>query len=238
MQESKKKILLVEDEPHLAFNMEFNLKEEGYDVIAAINGREALDKYHKHKPFDLILLDVMLPELSGFEVARSIRETDRTTGVLMLTARAAEEDVIKGLECGADDYITKPFSLKELLARIKRMAARSELLSDSKEARPAQLAYGGLTLDTESLELTCPQGSHSLTVLEAKVLEEFMVNPNRVLTRKHLLNKVWGVNGNVETRTVDNFVMRIRKYIESNPSNPTYLKSVRGRGYRFSDGLH
>ena len=101
MQESKKKILLVEDEPHLAFNMEFNLKEEGYDVITAITGREALDNYHKHKPFDLILLDVMLPELSGFEVARSIRETDKTTGVLMLTARAAEEDVIKGLECGA-----------------------------------------------------------------------------------------------------------------------------------------
>lgn len=229
----KRRILLVEDEPNLAFNIEFNLESEGFEVCLARDGKEALDRFRNEGPFALIILDLMLPEINGFEVASIIRQTDKVTQILMLTARASESDVIQGLERGADDYMTKPFSFKELLLRVKRMADRSELLTQGLRPKNTKLQFGSLTWNTESLELCGPTGTHLLTVLEAKVLNEFVHNPDRILSRKHLLSKVWGVNGNVETRTVDNFIMRLRKYIESNPSKPEYLKSVRGRGYKF-----
>ena len=228
----QKKILLVEDEPNLAFNIEYNLQSEGYEVVLACDGKEALEKFRNEGPFALIILDIMLPEINGLEVASIIRQEDKVTQILMLTARAAESDVIKGLEQGADDYMTKPFSFKELLLRIRRMADRSELFGHTIP-KESKVTFGDITWDMESLELDSCQGRNILTVLEAKVLNEFVLNPDTVLSRKHLLSKVWGVNGNVETRTVDNFIMRLRKYIEENPSKPEYLRSVRGRGYKF-----
>ena len=228
-----KRILLVEDEPNLAFNIEFNLQAEGYDVVLCHTGKEALDAYRNAGPFALILLDIMIPEINGFELAKIIRAEDRLTQILMLTARASEQDIIHGLEIGADDYLTKPFSFKELLLRIRRMADRSELFRKEVDRKPGAVRFGDTVWDTEKLEINGPAGNYALTVLEAKVLNEFVSNPETILSRKHLLNKVWGLSGNVETRTVDNFVMRLRKYIESNPGQPEYLKSVRGRGYKF-----
>lgn len=241
MTNERKRILLVEDEPHLAFHLEFNLQSEGYDVVPAQNGAIALEKFHKAGDFDLIILDVMLPEINGFDVAQEIRKHDSQTGILMLTARASEEDRIKGLESGVDDYITKPFHLKELLLRVKRMVKRAELFQQPQDAvvsAPAAgpfLRCGNLELNTEALYLRGPNGSHTLTALEADILSEFMRNPSRVLSREHLLAKVWNMNGNVETRTVDNFIMRLRRYIEADPANPTVLESVRGRGYRLNE---
>lgn len=228
-----KHILLAEDEPHLAFNMELNLQAEGYRVTVASDGLMAMELYQNAGPFSLIILDVMLPELNGFEILSKIRETDRVTGILMLTARAAENDIIQGLERGADDYMTKPFSLQELLLRVKRMAARSEMLDPKRPQSGHRLRFADIVWNPETFELEGPHGKILLTSLEAKVLTEFIDHPQEVLSRKHLLTQVWGVHGNVETRTVDNFIMRLRKYLEQDPSKPTLLQSVRGRGYKF-----
>ena len=230
----QKHILLAEDEPHLAFNMELNLQAEGYKVTVATDGRQALEKYQQDGPFALIILDVMMPHMTGFEVASKIREKDRVTGILMLTARAAESDIILGLEHGADDYMTKPFSLQELLLRVRRMADRSELFSSVRPKTTGDLiSFADVTWNPDSFELKGPQGDIVLTSLEAKVLTEFLEHPMEVLSRKHLLTQVWGVNGNVETRTVDNFVMRLRKCLEKDPAKPELLQSIRGRGYKF-----
>lgn len=228
-----KKILLVEDEPHLAYNIEFNLLAESYSVEVAPDGLIALEKYHNKGPFDLIILDVMIPELNGFEVAKRIRQTDKHTGILILTARAEDDDKVRGLELGADDYITKPFLLKELLLRVRRMAERSGFFSPaSTENRREELQRKlGISFNPETLELLSPSGKHQLTALEAKVLMEFLKNENKILSREYLLSNVWGLNGNVETRTVDNFILRLRKNLEDDPSKPKVLISVRGRGY-------
>ena len=230
---SKKKILLVEDEPHLAFNIEFNLQTEGYHVVPAANGQIALDKYYSSGPFDLVILDIMIPEVNGIKVAQEIRKNDKTTGILMLTAMAGEEDIITGLETGADDYMTKPFHLNELILRVNRMAERSQLFGH-QHGEKSLISNGSVQLDLDSLKLQTSTGLHQLTVLEAKVMAEFLQNPGKIMTREYLLVKVWGINGNVETRTVDNFIMRLRKFVEKNPSKPQFLQSVRGRGYRFA----
>lgn len=231
-----KHILLVEDEPHLAFNMELNLREEGYEVSLAVDGDEALKVYAEKGPFSLIILDVMMPGKNGLEVAQEIRLRDKTTGILMLTARAAESDIILGLELGADDYMTKPFSLQELLLRVKRMADRSELFRPQQSANPlksAKIRFEDVSWDPRNFELSSRQGHFVLTALEAKVLHEFLIHPGEVLSRQHLLSQVWGLSGNVETRTVDNFIMRLRKFFEVDPSKPQILLSMRGRGYKF-----
>jgi two-component system alkaline phosphatase synthesis response regulator PhoP len=231
-----KHILLVEDEPHLAFNMELNLREEGYEVSLAVDGNEALRIYAEKGPFSLIILDVMMPGKNGLEVAQEIRLHDKTTGILMLTARASESDIILGLELGADDYMTKPFSLQELLLRVRRMADRSELFRPQPSqplGKADKIRFEDVTWDARTFELTSRQGHFVLTALEAKVLREFLEHPGEVLSRQHLLSQVWGLNGNVETRTVDNFIMRLRKFFEADPSKPQILLSMRGRGYKF-----
>ena len=232
----KYRVLLVEDEPHLAFNLEFNLQSEGYEVTPAANGRIAVEKFSNFGPFDCIILDVMMPELNGLEVARIIRKTDPKTGILMLTARAAEEDIVAGLEAGADDYLTKPFHLKELLLRVKRMVQRSDLFPRTATSAdiPRILTAGPISLDRESMEVVGPTGTYALTSLEANLLGEFLTNSDRILSRELLLRRVWGVAGQLETRTVDNFIMRLRRLIEPNPTQPIFLESVRGRGYRFN----
>lgn len=233
MSERVKKILLVEDEPHLAFNLEYNLKEEGYAVVYAATGHIALEKWRREGPFDLVVLDIMLPEIDGMSLARQFRSESQKTGLLMLTARATEADVVLGLEAGADDYMTKPFHLKEFLLRVKRMAERSALFPIEKKPTPSRnLRLGSIELNMEEWQLSTPKGHFKLTELEALLLREFMENPNKVLSRDHLLQKVWGIGQNVETRTVDNFIMRLRRYLEPNPSQPRQIESVRGRGYK------
>ena len=237
MAEPKKRVLLVEDEPNLAFNLQFNLQAEGYDVLPAVNGQIAIERFDREGPYDLVILDVMLPEVNGFDVASYIREKDDQTQILMLTALGKEEDRIRGFEAGADDYITKPFHLKEFLLRVKRMIRRSGYFQGPAECQTSHiLSCGPFELDTELLQLRSPTGAYSLTALETDVLKEFMNNPSRVLSRQYLLDTVWGMKGDIETRTVDNFIVRLRRYLESDPSKPRYLVSVRGRGYRLTAG--
>lgn len=230
----KKRILLVEDEPNLAFNLQFNLQTEGFDVVTAVDGLQAIERFDQDGPFDLIILDCMLPEISGFEVAKHIRRKDDQTHILMLTALGKDEDRLKGFESGVDDYVTKPFHLQEFLLRVRRMIRRSQYFQENS---PTQvLRYADFELDPEALRLKAPSGTHTLTAMEADILKEFMSNPNRVLSREHLLEAVWGMKGDIETRTVDNFVVRLRRYLEADPANPRHLVSVRGRGYRLVEG--
>lgn len=232
-------ILLVEDEKNLAFTLELNLKSEGFNVDIARNGREALELFASETTYRAILLDIMLPELDGFSVAEQIRSKDAKVGILMLTARASKSDRLKGLELGVDDYITKPFHLKELLSRVKRMVERAILFESITEdpyqkTSPNIKTFGPITLDYGTLKLHGVNGTHDLTTLEADVIAEFMSKPEQILSRTHLLNKVWGLPGNLETRTVDNFIARIRKLIENKPNSPKYLVSIRGRGYKLT----
>ncbi len=237
--ESKKKLLLVEDEPHLALNLVYNLQSEGYEVISTSNGRLGLSIYEEDGPFDLVLLDVMLPELNGFEIAKKIREKNPVVGILIITAKSSEADRLHGLNVGVDDYLVKPFSLQEFLLRVKRMLERSDYFDvtggDSKKsAQNVLLRSGPFTLNMDRCELMAPGGTFILTLLEAKLLKEFFSSVNKVITREHLLANVWGFKAKIETRTIDNFIMRLRRYLETDPSHPVYLLSVRGRGYRYN----
>lgn len=238
------RILLVEDEAHLAFMLQFNLQREGFEVTLADDGAKAIDYYRERGPFDVVILDVMLPEVSGFDVAEQIRSDDAQTGILMVTAMASDHDRIKGLGLGVDDYITKPFHLEELMMKVKRTAVRSHLFKGptaSDQGQGRVISYGLFTLDADTLTLSGPQGDHTLTALEADILKAFIENIGKVLSRDYLLDKVWKVKGQIETRTVDNFVVRLRRYLEADPANPIHLVSIRGRGYRLmpgSDGQH
>lgn len=237
------RVLLVEDEPNIAFNLEFNLAAEGFQVVVAATGTAAIEAYHRAGPFALVILDIMLPEMDGFAVAKEIRRQDPVTGILFLSAMASESDILTGLKLGADDYITKPFSLAELLLRVKRMAKRGQLLAQTGQASDAPasepedsvIVRGDLALSMAELTLKSPKGEFSLTALEADVLAAFLAHPGRILTREFLLENVWGTKGSMETRTVDNFVRRLRQFVEDNPSKPTRLESVRGKGYRLND---
>jgi two-component system, OmpR family, alkaline phosphatase synthesis response regulator PhoP len=174
----------------------------------------------------------MLEEMDGFEVARQIRQRDQKLPILMVTARTAEQDRILGLELGADDYIIKPFHLRELLLRVERMIERTTWYTTA--ARPArQIAIAGYIVDLEKLSGSGPRGRLQLTTLEADLLEALTSQPNRVLSRSELLEKVWGYRSEVETRTVDNFIVRLRKYFEQEPDQPRHFISLRGKGYMY-----
>ncbi|MCX6124857.1 MAG: response regulator transcription factor [Proteobacteria bacterium] len=230
---TKKKILLVEDEPHLAFTLNLNLEAEGYEVVVAITGPEALVAFDTRGPFDAIILDGMLPEMDGFQVASAIRKKSRRTNILMLTARAGEKDRLKGFEVGVDDYIAKPFHLQELLARIKRATERSELIG--REIGEEDIVrFGPCELDMTGLLLRRDGRVFEVTKLEADFLKELAKHDGKVLSREHLLQTVWGVSSDVETRTIDNFVVRIRKMLEENPKSPQLLISIRGKGYKLN----
>lgn len=195
------------------------------------SGKEALT-LHGQEPFDLIILDLMLEELDGFEVARQIRQRDNRLPILMLTARSAEQDRIHGLELGADDYIVKPFHLRELLLRVDRMVERTTwYATDTRPAR--RIAVAGYVIDLETLSGLGPHGQLQLTALEADLLEALTSQPNHVFSRSELLEKVWGYRSEVETRTVDNFIVRLRKYFEEEPDQPRHFMSLRGKGYMY-----
>jgi DNA-binding response OmpR family regulator len=228
---SGSRILLVEDEETMAVGLEFNLSDEGYHVTWVQDGRAALEKYEQEQ-FDLIILDIMLPYYDGFEIAEKIREDSPQMPILMLTARTSAIDRVKGLKIGADDYLTKPFHLEELLLRIKGMLKRKQWYTDSVSESPV-ITFGSNEINFENLTCKTPERTFSLTPLEAAFMKYLVDNKNKIVTREELLQNVWHTNPNVETRTVDNFIARLRKYFEDDPSNPKYIVSVRGKGYKF-----
>jgi two-component system, OmpR family, alkaline phosphatase synthesis response regulator PhoP len=227
----RSRILLVEDELNLARPLQFNLEQEGYEVRSTPSGKEAL-AWHREQPFDLIILDLMLEEMDGFEVARQVRHSDQRLPILMLTSRSTEQDRIHGLELGADDYIIKPFHLRELLLRVQRMLERSAWYS-GKESPLREIDVAGFKIDLERLVGTGPRGDLQFTALEANLIETLASQPNHVFSRSELLEKVWGYNSEIESRTVDNFIVRLRKYFEAEPEQPRHFVSVRGKGYMY-----
>ena len=231
MPEEKPHILLVEDEMHLARGICFNLEQEGYRVSHVETGEEALEQL-AYDRFALIILDVMLPGIDGFKVCEKIRTFDRRVPVLILTSRTDEGDRITGLQSGADDYLTKPFSLSEFLLRVRGMLRRSAWY------RPEPIEEGYRFGDNEvfllSYRASTAQGEIDLTDLEVRMLSLFFQKEGETVSRKELLERVWGYSSNVETRTLDNFIVRLRKYFEPDPAAPLFFQTVRGVGYRFS----
>ncbi len=226
------RILLVEDEVSIARGLLFNLEAEGYEVTHVPSGEEALAALEKNA-YHLVILDIMLPGINGFEVCRQLRKRDTQLPVLMLTARETEDDRVRGLGLGADDYLAKPFSLDELMLRVEGMLRRS---SWYRPENPEQSVY---TFGPNRVDLTgqlgqTPRGEIALTDLETRMLRAFFDREGETLSRKELLSSVWGVSPQTETRTLDNFVVRLRRYFEADPSAPQHFHTVRGRGYRFT----
>src|SRR5579884_4260288 len=231
------RILVVEDETHLAQGLFFNLQAEGHEVELAADGESALATLQNGPGFDAVILDVMLPGKDGFTVAQELRKQENYVPVLMLTARGRTEDVLKGFAAGADDYLPKPFDLSVLLARLQgllRRVAWHAPVTEQADETPAKFEFAGRCIDFNALELTAPGRRIHLTVMEAEFLRHLVQNPGRIVSRKELLEQVWHVREDTDTRAIDNFVVRLRRYIEDEPANPVYLKTARGIGYRFT----
>jgi DNA-binding response OmpR family regulator len=233
------RVLVVEDEAHLAKGLRFNLEAEGHSVELAQDGESALQLLNNgsRTAFDAVVLDVMLPGKDGFTVVRELREMRNFVPVLMLTARGRPEDVLKGFAAGADDYLPKPFELPILLARLQGLLRRREWLLQSAEQAPSSgyetFSFGGRTIDFGKLELRTDESTIQLTLMEAELLRHLVANRDKVVSRKSILENVWGLHEDTDTRAIDNFVVRLRKYIEHNPAKPKHLLTVRGVGYRF-----
>jgi DNA-binding response OmpR family regulator len=226
------RILVVEDEESLAMGLEFNLVQEGYVVMRAADGQSALDLFST-QPFDLVILDVMLPFVDGFEVARQMRAATPQLPILMLTARKAAQDRITGLQTGVDDYLTKPFHLEELLLRVKGMLRRKAWYREA-ESPVESYQFGENEIHFGTLTCMSRGQTFPITPHEAEFLRYFITHKDRIISRKELLENVWRMHGSMETRTVDNFVVRLRKYFEPDPGQPVYFISVRGAGYKFT----
>ena len=231
----EKKILVVEDEKAIADILEFNLKKEGYNVTCAYDGEDGLNKAREINP-DLILLDVMLPKLDGFEVCKSVRKFSNVP-IIMVTAREEEVDKVLGLELGADDYITKPFSMRELMARVKANVRRG--FAPAEESASAgdenKLVFGNIVINLRSLDLK-KNGAHvELTPREFDLIKFLATQPNRVFSREELMEKVWQYDYYGDLRTVDVTVRRLREKIEDDPANPVRIVTRRGAGYMFAD---
>ena len=232
------RILVVEDEEHLASGLRFNLELEGYDVTVADSGETALAHLvNPSPPYDLVLLDVMLPGKDGFQVVRELRDAGRFVPVLMLTARGRAEDVLAGFEAGADDYLPKPFDLPILLARIRGLLRRRNWTKHEEDSADstaeAVFAFDGRQIDFAAQELIVNGERRPLTLMEANLLRYLIRNEGKPVSRKALLEEVWGVREDTDTRAIDNFIVRLRRYIEDEPSKPRFLITVRGVGYRF-----
>ncbi len=243
------RILVVEDEAHLAEGLRFNLEAEGHSVLISDNGEDALKRLLKDREsFDALILDVMLPRKDGFSVARELRESQNYTPLLMLTARSRPEDVLKGFESGADDYLPKPFDLAILIARIESLLRRKNWQSPAsptnsaipKDARstaePASLeafTFDDKVVDFQNLQLRIADQVIPLTMMESDLLRCLIGNIGRPVSRKQLLQEVWNLHEDTDTRAIDNFIVRLRRYIEAEPAKPRYLLTVRGIGYRF-----
>jgi two-component system, OmpR family, alkaline phosphatase synthesis response regulator PhoP len=240
------RVLVVEDEAHLAQGLSYNLEAEGHSVEVVGDGESALDRLLARKEnFDAVVLDVMLPGKDGFEVATELRAARNYVPVLMLTARGRAEDVLKGFASGADDYLPKPFDLAILLARLKGLLRRSQWTEARESAQPAAVPqaerlladavfrFDGKSIDFSTLELRTGKGTIQLTLMEADLLRHLIRSEGRVVSRKSILEEVWGLKEDTDTRAIDNFIVRLRRYIEDDPANPRHLLTVRGVGYRF-----
>ncbi|MCD9186049.1 MAG: response regulator transcription factor [Pyrinomonadaceae bacterium] len=229
------KILIVEDEEHLANGLRFNLELDGFEVETAFDGEKALQILENNK-FDAIVLDVMMPKKDGFEVAKTMRETEDFTPILMLTALGNAEDVLKGFEAGADDYLPKPFELTIFQARLHGLLRRREWFEKSqKTALPETNAFSinGKKIDFENLELHSGTEIIHLTLMEAKLLRYLIESEGKPVSRKTILEEVWDLREDTDTRAIDNFIVRLRRYLEDEPEKPQILQTVRGIGYRF-----
>ena len=228
------RILVVEDEAHLAEGLQFNLEAEGHEVEIAEDGAVALERLSgASAPFDLVVLDLMLPAVGGFEVLRRIRAAGDFVPILILTAKDDPQDMVRGLEEGADDYLCKPFRLVELLARMRGLLRRRRWDGVSEPAEmPGPVSIGDVTAHFDRFELETPEGIISLTTREAGLLRALIDREGEALTRGELLETVWGLRPDTKTRVVDSFVVRLRRYIERDPSRPRHIVSVRGHGYR------
>lgn len=225
----KKKILIIEDEEDLVKGLKLNLDDEGYEVSWAFNGEDGIRKALEEAP-DLILLDIMLPRMNGLDVCRELRQKNVGVPVVMLTAKGDEVDKVVGLEIGADDYMTKPFGIRELLARIK-----AHLRREKREGIkvPNVYAFGEVEIDFSHFKIRRKRKEQDITSLECEMLKYFIVHKGEVVTRDMLLDKIWGYEKFPTTRTIDNHILKLRKKIEENPSHPRYILSVYGEGYRF-----
>lgn len=231
------RILVVEDETHLAQGLLFNLRAESYDVVLAADGEQALSLLERDR-FDAVLLDVMLPGKSGFEVAAELRQLENYVPLLMLTARGRPEDVLQGFASGADDYLPKPFDLSILLARLNSLLRRMKWHTPAGRNSPPSddppvFEFAGRKIDFENLRLEALDKEIHLTLMEADLLRYLVRNQGRSISRKELLEQVWRLREDTDTRAIDNFIVRLRRYIEDEPSEPRYLRTVRGIGYSF-----
>lgn len=226
------KILIVEDEQHLAEGLRFNLELENYETEIAADGKIALE-ISANTEFDLIVLDVMLPEVDGFEVARTIRAREDFTPILMLTALGKPEDVLQGFEAGADDYLAKPFDLAIFLARLNGLLRRREWFQKESKKTDDIFIINGKIIDFQNLELKTETELVKLTLMEAKLLRHLIEKEGNAVSRKEILQDVWGLNQDTDTRAIDNFIVRLRRLLEDEPNNPKILQTVRGVGYKF-----
>ncbi len=233
---NKKRILLAEDEEHLLEAIKLNLELEGYKVATANNGKKALQIF-KEERFNLVILDVMMPEIDGFVVAETIRLENSDVPIMFLTAKNTNEDKISGLKKGADDYLTKPFNLEELILRVNNLVKRSLKGDDLKEFNSYKI--GDKTIHFNSFELVNADGSiTALTKKETMLLKLLIERRNDAVSREQILETVWNYDVYPSTRTIDNFILTFRKYFEPDPKNPVYFHSIRGVGYKFTDTQH
>ncbi len=237
------RILIVEDEEALASGLKFNFEQEGYDVLLARDGPTALRLFQSAVPVvDLVILDLMLPGMSGYEICKAIRVVDKLVPVLVLSARTLSEDKMHAFDCGTDQYMTKPFALPELLNRVRNLLERHKTLlqatneGSEPSAAPPNFDFGHFRLDPQTFEVIVGDRRQSLTTQEMQLLRYFIEHEGEVLSRHQILDAVWDQNTDVTTRTIDNFVLRLRKLIEPDPTQPRYILSVRGTGYRFVSG--
>ena len=228
-------VLVVEDEAHLAAGLKLNFELDGYQVVVARSLREAGARLVQSGPIDLILLDVMLPDGDGYSFCKQLRDSGQYMPVIMLTARSAAEDRVRGLDSGADDYMPKPFELPELLARVRSALRRSGWRQSDAAAEPPSgaLRFGEAVIDFSTHEATAFGKPVRLTQLELDLIQYFAQHPGRVLSREELLERVWKLRNAPNTRSVDNFIVRLRKYFEREPDKPVHFVSHRGSGYRF-----
>ncbi len=241
------RVLVVEDEAHLAQGLRFNLEAEGYAAEVVGDGEAATDRLLAQKEnFDVVVLDIMLPGKDGFSVVSELRAARNYVPVLMLTARVRPEDVLKGFASGADDYLAKPFDLSILLARLQGLLRRSEWMRGQAGAKKSAaqadagnvgdfgtFSFAGKTIDFGALELRSGDSTIHLTLMESELLRHLVRNDGRIVSRKQILEEVWGLHEDTDTRAIDNFIVRLRRYLEDDPANPRHLLTVRGVGYRF-----
>jgi DNA-binding response OmpR family regulator len=233
---SSRKILVAEDDAHIRAGLTDALEGEGYAVEAVADGKAALAAFERRRP-DLVLLDIMMPEVSGYDVCRAIRRSDTRVPIILLTAKGEEVDKVVGLELGADDYVTKPFGLRELLARISAALRRVQSAPPGAATAPTDLpdriAFGAAIVDRRTYTATCRGRTEAITARERKLIELFVSRPNEVLGRDELLNRVWGLTYYGTTRTLDQHIAQLRKKIEETPDDPAVILTVHGVGYRY-----